>query len=104
MTRSSLLLAVILAVGVGGCGALPARFEVGGQYAIDDLSLHCGYSGVSYLKLCSEWWQFSEGGSGDSIFVSGVLRRVSADTAVLVVDGVSHPLVRVAGYGDAICI
>ena len=40
----------------------------------------------------------------DSIFVTGVLRRSSADQAVFVADGVSHPLVRVADYGDARCL
>ena len=104
MRRSSLLLAVVVVVGLGGCGALPAKLEVGHDYHVVDLSLHCGYSEVSYLEIGSELWQFSEGGSMDSIFVTGVLRRLTADKAVFVAGNVSHPLVRVAQYGDARCL
>lgn len=103
MRRWFLSVVVILVVFLGGCGGLPAKFEAGRDYHVADLSLHCGYSEVSRLEIGSELWEFSEGGSADSIFVTGVLRRLSVDQAVLVVDGVSHPLVRVARY-SAICI
>lgn len=120
MSRSSRLLAVIglwLLVGIGawslassncvgrgGCQGLPAKFEIGTDFHVSDVSLHCGYSDVSYLKFGSEWWQFSERGSADSIFATGVLRRESADKAVFVVDGVSHPMKRVGEHGDAYCL
>jgi hypothetical protein len=114
MRLASLLLAVlavcglvvlVLVVGLGARhpGALPSKFDVGEDYPVV-LDLHCGYSDVSYLELESELWVFSEGGSGDSIFPRGVLRRLSADTAEFVADGVSHPLVRVGERGDAACI
>ena len=99
-------LALVVLVGPGGVrlsGEVPAKFEVGQNYRVVDLSLHCGYSEVSRLEIGSELWEFSEGGSADSIFVTGVLRRLSADRAVFVADNVSHPLVRVTEY-HSICI
>jgi hypothetical protein len=104
MRRASLLLVAAVAVGLGGCGGLPSKLEVGHDYRVADLSLHGGYSSVSYLEIGSEWWVFYGDGSGDSIFVDGVLRRLSDERAVLVVDGVAHPLARVPEHGDAYCL
>ena len=100
------LLALVFRLGPGGFrlpGELPAKFEVGQNYHVVELSLHCGYSEVSRLQIAGELWEFSEGGSGDSIFVTGVLRRTSANKAVFVADNLSHPLVRVTEY-HSICI
>lgn len=57
------------------------------------LSLHCGYTNFWRLRFGGTEWSFTENGSGDSIFVEGTLRLVSADSATLTVDGVAHPLV-----------
>jgi hypothetical protein len=114
MRRASLLLPVLVVCGLAVLvlvvdlgarhpGALPSKFDVGEDYPVV-LDLHCGYSGVSYLELGSELWVFSEGGSADSIFPSGVLRRLSADTAEFVAGWVSHPLVRVEERGTVACI
>ena len=66
--------------------------EIGVDYPVY-LSLHCGYTNFWRLRFGGTEWSFTENGSGDSIFVEGTLRLVSADSAMLTVDGVTHPLV-----------
>jgi len=72
--------------------------EIGVDYDVY-LSLHCGYASPQRVRFGGTEWSFAEEGSGDSIFVEGTLRLVSADSATLTVDGVAHPLIPATDEG-----
>jgi hypothetical protein len=77
--------------------------EIGVDYDVY-LSLHCGYSKYWHLRFGGTEWRFTEDEAGDSIFVEGTLRLVSADSATLTVDGVAHNLVPVTDDGGPRCL
>jgi hypothetical protein len=77
--------------------------EIGVDYDVY-LSLHCGYSNAWRLRFGGTEWIFTENEDGDSIFVEGTLRLVSADSVTLTVDGVAHPLVPATDDGGPRCL
>jgi hypothetical protein len=77
--------------------------EIGVDYDVY-LSLHCGYSNAWRLRFGGTEWIFTENEYGDSIFVEGTLRLVSADSATLTVDGVAHPLVPATDEAGPRCL
>jgi hypothetical protein len=88
--------------------------EIGVDYDVY-LSLHCGYSDVQRVAFGGREWRFTENGSGDSLYVEGTLRLVSADSAtltvdvalntgVLIPDGTGHPMVPVTEDGGPMCL
>ena len=78
---------------------LPESPEIGVDYEVY-LSLHCGYSNGTFFTIGMRHWQFATDEPSDSVYVEGVLRLSSADSATLTVDGVAHPLIPVADeYG-----